>query len=580
MLARDHARTVHLRLHGPVQDVLHEGRLARPADPRHADERAQGEVDADVLQVVLPGAFDPNLPVADGTPLVRHRDRTPPAQVGAREGGALPEEPRKRARVHDVAAELAGARSDIDHVVGRLDGRFVVFDHDQRVAEVAQPDQRVDQPPVVPLVQADRRFVQDVQHAGQPAADLGGQADPLSFPARQRPAGPVEREVVQTDVHQELQASPDLLQHAFGDELLPLGELQVAQEVELRADALGREVGDVQLTHGDGERFGLQPSPLAGSARDLPHVLLQAGPLAVGLALPVAPLDVRDDPFEGRGVGAEAAEAIAIRHLDRLARAVQDGLASPAAQLPPGGRRAHALGPGDRFEQPLPVAHPVARPRRDGAFIDREVLVRDDQLRVHLQPRAEPVAHRTCSVRRVEREVTRSELVEADVVERAGQLLAERDHVLAVLGLDGHRRQALRQLEGGLDRIGHPSADVGVRHQAVDHDVDVVLVVAVQADLLRELPDLAVDPGSGEAPSGQVLQEAFVLALPAPDDGGQDLEPRPFGELHDLVDDLVGGLAADRTAALRTVRVADPGVQDAQVVVDLSDGPDRASWVS
>ena len=49
----------------------------------------------------------------------------------------------------------AGARADVDDPVGRADRVLVVLDDDERVAEVAQRDERVDEPAVVALVQAD-----------------------------------------------------------------------------------------------------------------------------------------------------------------------------------------------------------------------------------------------------------------------------------------------------------------------------------------------------------------------------------------------------------------------------------------
>ena len=97
-----------------------------------------------------------------------------------------PPRPGDRAGVDDGAAVLARPGPDVDHVVGGADGLLVVLDHDHRVAQVAQPHQRADQPLVVALVQADRRLVEHVEHADQPAADLAGQADPLRLAARQR----------------------------------------------------------------------------------------------------------------------------------------------------------------------------------------------------------------------------------------------------------------------------------------------------------------------------------------------------------------------------------------------------------
>ena len=86
----------------------------------------------------------------------------------------------------DLAAVLAGAGADVDDPVGGADRLLVVLDDDQRVAEVAQLRQRADQLVVVALVQADRRLVEDVQHAHQLAADLRRQPDALCLAAGQR----------------------------------------------------------------------------------------------------------------------------------------------------------------------------------------------------------------------------------------------------------------------------------------------------------------------------------------------------------------------------------------------------------
>ena len=96
------------------------------------------------------------------------------------------EQPLDRAGVDDLAAVLPGARADVDDVVGHLDGVLVVLDHEHGVAEVAQAHQRLDEPLVVALVQADRRLVEHVEHADQAAADLRGQPDALGLAAGQR----------------------------------------------------------------------------------------------------------------------------------------------------------------------------------------------------------------------------------------------------------------------------------------------------------------------------------------------------------------------------------------------------------
>ena len=127
----------------------------------------------------------------------------------------------------DVAAVDAGAGADVDHFVGGADGVLVVLDHDHGVAEVAQPAQRFQKPRVVALVQADRRLVEHVEHAGQPGADLRGEPDALALAAGQRARGAGEGEIFEPDVDQKFQALADFLEHAAGDFVLlggqPLG---------------------------------------------------------------------------------------------------------------------------------------------------------------------------------------------------------------------------------------------------------------------------------------------------------------------------------------------------------------------
>src|SRR2546430_15390933 len=59
---------------------------------------------------------------------------------------------------------------------------------------------------VVALVQPDRGLVQDVEHADEPAPDLGGQPDALRLPAREGVRGAAEGEVFQADVAEEAEA--------------------------------------------------------------------------------------------------------------------------------------------------------------------------------------------------------------------------------------------------------------------------------------------------------------------------------------------------------------------------------------
>ena len=102
--------------------------------------------------------------------------------------------PCDRAAVDDRAAVLAGAGTDVDDPVALADRLLVVLDDDHRVAEVAQPGERVDQAAVVALVQPDRRLVEHVQRADQAGADLAGAAG-CAAPRRRRACRPTRDSV-------------------------------------------------------------------------------------------------------------------------------------------------------------------------------------------------------------------------------------------------------------------------------------------------------------------------------------------------------------------------------------------------
>ncbi|MGC4012846.1 MAG: hypothetical protein QM805_30120 [Pseudomonas sp.] len=87
-----------------------------------------------------------------------------------------------------------------------------MLDHDHGVAEIAQMGQSAQQALVVALMQADRRFVEDVHDADQARANLAGQADALRLAAGQRVGAAVEGQIVEADIDQEMQALADFLE--------------------------------------------------------------------------------------------------------------------------------------------------------------------------------------------------------------------------------------------------------------------------------------------------------------------------------------------------------------------------------
>ncbi len=230
-------------LTGPVFGAVHElgeflvehlddqGRLAAAADARHGDELAQGDTHVGFLEVIFGRAADLQVVAVALAAFGRDLDAPLAAQIAGCEAVGAAQELVPRRGADDLAAMLARARPHVHNPVGGADGVLVVFDDEDRVAQVAHAHQRLDEAGVVALVQADARLVEDVEHAHELAADLGSQPDALGFTAGERSRGAAEREIVQPDVDHELETGRDLFEHLVRDGPLARGQgrsLQIA----------------------------------------------------------------------------------------------------------------------------------------------------------------------------------------------------------------------------------------------------------------------------------------------------------------------------------------------------------------
>ena len=123
------------------------------------------------------------------------------------------------------------------------------------------------------------------------------------------------------------------------------------------------------------------------------------------------------------------------------------------------------------------------------------------------------------------------------------------------------------------ESVSRPSS-VGARHEPVDDDGDVVLDLLLEHRRLVEPDQLAVDDRARVPGGRELLEEVDELALLLRDDRAQHLVAGAFWQLHQLVGDLLHGLALDPLTADGTVRHADARPEQAHVVVDLGDRAD------
>ncbi len=234
------------------------------------------------------------------------------------------------------------------------------------------------------------------------------------------------------------------------------------------------------------------------------------------------------------------------------------------------------LGPGERLDHP--GEHRVRaeiRPDGDGALAEAHPAVGHEHRRVGAMLDAQPLANRAPAQRAVEREVMRRQLVEAAAARIADSVLAVAiDGPARLAGLVAHPRDvddSLAQVERRFDRVGKPGTGRPVHDRPVHNHLDLVLAAVAQLGGLVQADRLAVDPYPGKARGPQLVPERLVTLAVAPLEGRHHVDLGPLGQVQDLFDDLVGGLRADRHAALGAIRMPQPGKQDAQVIINFGD---------
>ena len=582
---------------GPVQDLVDQRRLARARHAGDAGEQAEGELDVDVGQVVLPGAPHGEQAAVAGAAAGGHLDAALAGQILAGDRLLDLQQLGHRAGADDAPAVLARAGADVHHVVGGADGLLVVLHHQHGVAQVPHPHQGLDQALVVPLVQADGGLVQHVEHPHQAGADLAGQPDALGLAAGQGGGAAGQVEVVEAHVEQEPEPRADLLEHLLGDHGVAVVELQLHQGLGRLGYGHRAQLVDAVAADGDGQRHGVEPGPGAVGAGDLAHVALDLLSGRVALGVLVAAHQVGDHALELGVVDPDPVEAVAVADLDPALHppAVEQQVLLSGGEEAPGLVLGDVVGVADRLHQSGVVAGAVPGPRRDGPFGDGGVGVGHHQLGIDLEDGAEAVAVGAGPVGGVEGEVAGGQLLEGLAVGGPGKMLTEHDRggfsVVAgggrgggfggLAGVGGRAGaddldlgHPVGQAQGGLHRVGEPALEAGAQHQPVHHHADVVHLVAGQVEpvLLAQLDQVAVDDGPGEPLGGQVVEQGVVGALAAPHHRGQDLEAGALVHGQDAVHDLLGGLADEALPGLGVVGDADAGVEQAQVVVHLGDG--------
>ena len=282
------------------QHLVHQGALARSGHAADAGKNPERKIHVDVLQVVLRGTFHREKP-ARAFPMPRHGDGFPAREIVRRQRAAdfgprgferffrgLAEQTLQRSAVNQVPAGVAPARPDFDHVIGGPDDGFLVFDHQERVAFVAQAFEHADQPARVARMQSDAGFIEHEECVDQGGAEAGGEVDPLNLAAAQGAGRAVQAQIVEAHLQQKPEPGTDFAEQKSGGGvgigLAPPGLLKHPGEI---ADGQRHEFRQGLPAQPEVERGRLETPAVAGGAGGVSPVTAQQHPHMhfVGFAL-------------------------------------------------------------------------------------------------------------------------------------------------------------------------------------------------------------------------------------------------------------------------------------------------------
>ena len=219
-------------------------------------------------------------------------------------------------------------------------------------------------------------------------------------------------------------------------------------------------------------------------------------------------------------------------------------------------------------------------PRQDGLGVQGQAAVGRDEHGLEVFHGAEPGAARAGPLRAVEGKELRAGCGQADFADRAdGFRGVQRVAVGSLVGLV-HDDPALAVAQGQLHRVGQTPPDAVLDDQTVDHEIDGMLFVLVQRGDVFHAVQLAVHAHAHEALGLQFLEAVEVRSLLEFHQRGHDDDFRTFGQGEDVGDDFIGGARLDGASALWAIHLAEAGEEDAQEVVDFSDGADRGARVA
>ena len=158
-------RVVQCRGKRRIKNPVDQGGFSGAGNTRHADKAAKREGNVDSLQIVLSRADHPQEFAVSGTSLCRNRYRHSAGQIRTGQGILVSHHLFGRSCRNHPTAVNPGTGSDVYNIIRGKHGFFIMLHHNHRIPQIAQIFQRCNQLTVIPLMQADTGFIQNIQNA-------------------------------------------------------------------------------------------------------------------------------------------------------------------------------------------------------------------------------------------------------------------------------------------------------------------------------------------------------------------------------------------------------------------------------
>ena len=437
-----------------IQHLVDQTGLSGAGNAGDTGEGPQGNGYVNILQIVLrcPGnrqEFAVSFP-----PLTGKGDYFHAGQVLSGDGILAGDDLIQGARSHDLTAAAARTGAHIHDEVRSAHGVLVMLHHDQGVADIPQMLQSSQKLIIVPLVQADRGFVQNIQHAHQGGTDLGSQPDSLALAAGESTGRAGKGQIAEAHIRQELEPGLDLLHDLLRNHRHIALQLQFIHKLQLVLDAHGAEFHDAHAAYGDSPGNVRKPLAAALGTGGGGHTFLQLLPGGVGLRLLIAAGNIVQNALPGLLQHTHAVAPV-VGHPQLLSLgSVEDDVHHFPAERFHRGRQGEVVFLGQSLKvHPEDGICPGAAPAGslNCSVENRQALIRNYQVFIRHQPEAQAGAAGAGTGRIVEGKHPGFQLRQADTAILTGIVLGEVQLLFCGGQFNGHKTAGMGT--GSLDGV-------------------------------------------------------------------------------------------------------------------------------